>query len=797
MGEDLVLKTVTKSTLLGDIQYRGAISDFTVVKKAIEDADYDDILVRYNEDDIYGDGNNFELALMKTVADEWLRASQEKAAADAAAASAAAEEAEASKPGRRPRKKRINVEEVPRKPWVSQGSEREIDEAKIVPSGKPKVVLQLVRPLKDFGRPTKLEDVSAMELWSSATMEVRPTKVKEGAFKYPILVDAATQAVPELVGAEIQATPAKAKPMATQYEPREFTEAEKRAHLRDDSGLAAFLRRVDGEMTRALQQNECANIFADDFANLADDESRITGGGDPSGGGIEETHSFTSLAHGKGKTVACVDWLPGSTIGRDAPPGTTPGAFVVAASCVARESFEDRVASGGQSKEGAVLLWDHSDSINPRCVLEAPADVHCFAFNPENPALVAGGLANGRVCFWDTENPETAVVNVGAGTDGSPGAGAGVPAFRPKFVSQTPDSHVLPVTDLRWLGKDCAVTKPRGVLEKPSPATGACTFFVTCAADGKALFWDIDVKRDAKKREFLFSPTYKINMNRGETHGTLAAIRFDFSPDVGPGGPTEYFCASTDGEVAQCDFVKPEDEQHPEYTKMACAAHAGAVRSLDRSPFFPDVVVSVGDLSFKLFRAGTRTPIFSSPAADTYLTAGAFSPTRPGVLLMAKQDGTVDVWDLMDRSNEAALSVRVNSTPVVAVKFWPSGDEKRQLLAAGDASGTLHVLDLPRRLRKPVPRESELMEAFLKREMDRVADAEARTASRDEEARRLEEEAAAAKEAAEAAEVKAQAKKGKKGAKELTPEDVMEAEYLALEDQFMLQMGLRDPPEED
>ena len=39
--------------------------------------------------------------------------------------------------------------------------------------------------------------------------------------------------------------------------------------------------------------------------------------------------------------------------------------------------------------------------------------------------------------------------------------------------------------------------------------------------------------------------------------------------------------------------------------------------------------------------------------------------------------------------------------------------------------------------------------------------------------------------------------KMKKGAKELTPEDVMEAEYLALEDQFMLQMGLRDPPEED
>ena len=132
---------------------------------------------------------------------------------------------------------------------------------------------------------------------------------------------------------------------------------------------------------------------------------------------------------------------------------------------------------------------------------------------------------------------------------------------------------------------------------------------------------------------------------------------------------------------------------------------------------------------------------------------------------MAKQDGTVDVWDLMDRSNEAALSVRVNSTPVVAVKFWPSGDEKRQLLAAGDASGTLHVLDLPEAARKPVPRESELMEAFLGRRWIASPKQRARTASRDEEARRLEEEAAAAKEAAEAAEVKAQAKKGKKGRK--------------------------------
>ena len=62
-----------------------------------------------------------------------------------------------------------------------------------------------------------------------------------------------------------------------------------------------------------------------------------------------------------------------------------------------------------------------------------------------------------------------------------------------------------------------------------------CNFFASIAADGKALFWDIVVKRDSKKREFLFTPTHKINLNRRELAGTLQAVRFNFSPDLRPG----------------------------------------------------------------------------------------------------------------------------------------------------------------------------------------------------------------------------------------------------------------------
>lgn len=47
-----------------DMQFRGAISDFHPIKEHIVNADYDPLLLRSNNDDLYGDGNNFEVELL-------------------------------------------------------------------------------------------------------------------------------------------------------------------------------------------------------------------------------------------------------------------------------------------------------------------------------------------------------------------------------------------------------------------------------------------------------------------------------------------------------------------------------------------------------------------------------------------------------------------------------------------------------------------------------------------------------------------------------------------------------------
>lgn len=71
MGVDLALNQqgiavrmtyVSKEKLVKDMQFRGAISDFHPIKEHIMKSDYDPLLLRTNEDDLYGDGNNFEVS---------------------------------------------------------------------------------------------------------------------------------------------------------------------------------------------------------------------------------------------------------------------------------------------------------------------------------------------------------------------------------------------------------------------------------------------------------------------------------------------------------------------------------------------------------------------------------------------------------------------------------------------------------------------------------------------------------------------------------------------------------------
>ena len=134
---------------------------------------------------------------------------------------------------------------------------------------------------------------------------------------------------------------------------------------------------------------------------------------------------------------------------------------------------------------------------------------------------------------------------------------------------------------------------------------------------------------------------------------------------------------SEDGEYITVHLLEPNVEGVKGTiaggVRTVSLGHYGPCTALERSPFVPDVYLSVGDWSFNLWKDGVSTPLFVAPFAgvgpNARLTCGAWSPTRPGVLFIGRSDGGIDVWDLLDRSHEPSTSFTVAGSAVLRLSF--------------------------------------------------------------------------------------------------------------------------------
>ncbi|PNW72384.1 hypothetical protein CHLRE_16g674515v5 [Chlamydomonas reinhardtii] len=846
LGAANVMGEVSRDELLKDIQFRGAISDFHAYKAKIQAADYEPLLVRFNEDDVYGDGNNFELAVTAAAAAVWRGIGEEVARRAALleleAAHAAAEKA-------KPRSKRVRKV----KPWQSMGSEVDIEEASVRPRRDP-IRLVVQRRRREFNQPNaKLADKDAHELWNSSQMECRPFKDPNFDMRR-MEQDVAVQAVAPLRDAATQSTgTVPPRPAVTQTEPLDLPPEAKQDLVRRPrnapGSVADFLERVRDQCEVALVQNEITNIFRDDLSSL-NDEADGGGGGSRKETLVSEAQSFTHLTYSKNKVVSAIQWLPHRK-------------GVVAVACTEAQSHAERVARMGRTAPAHILLWNFRDPIHPELVLQSPWEVFSFQFNPLQPDLLTGGCYNGQVVLWDLSSeadrlsrragggagagaakssdgaaagaggkgadstpPSTALPGGGGGgggvdsTSGSSADGdAHIPVIKHRFMTDTQFSHHQVVTDLQWLpGVEIS---HRGKVTKLGEGSKECNFFATIAADGKVLFWDVRVEKLLKKGkkadellDLVWKPIHSVHlisligMDLGGTK-----LAFDFRKlEQGM-----FYAGSFDGELVYADFVKPEGEENPDYAKSCLQAHVGPVIALERSPFFDDIVLTCGDWQWQIWQEGQSTPLFQSGYAQDYYTAACWSPTRPAVLYLADQSGSLEVWDLLDRSHEPSIRVTLAATPIMSLSFNPmptsasaAQQAAQQLLAVGDATGVLRIMELPRNLRRPVHNEKKLMGTWLERQQARLADVGARqpvrtSARKEAEERKKEAESAALAEAAakEAAAKDAAAaaaagmplptaneRKKDKGPPPPEFDEKAEQEYLKLEARFKAQLGL-------
>jgi hypothetical protein len=198
---------------------------------------------------------------------------------------------------------------------------------------------------------------------------------------------------------------------------------------------------------------------------------------------------------------------------------------------------------------------------------------------------------------------------------------------------------------------------------------------------------------------------------------------------------TAFYCATEEGELLLAHMAgneKSHDEKGTSRVSHTFVGHFSPMSDVQRSPFFPEVLLSVGGWSFALWKEGVHAgPLLSSAYSTTYVISGRWSPTRPGVFYITKSDGSLEIWDLLDFSHIPTATQTISSSPLSYLEpYQAPGKSGAQFLAVGDDEGTLHILEVPKNLRRASKNELQVVRAYFDREVKRLQYAQKRKQQR-------------------------------------------------------------------
>jgi dynein intermediate chain 2 len=116
-----------------------------------------------------------------------------------------------------------------------------------------------------------------------------------------------------------------------------------------------------------------------------------------------------------------------------------------------------------------------------------------------------------------------------------------------------------------------------------------------------------------------------------------------------------------------------------------------------------------------------KGPLLMTPYSPSYLSAAAWSPTRPGVFFLARHDGYLDIWDYHYRMNGVSLSQKISDHALTSMAVQSQGS----LIAMGDSAGVITLLQLCDGLVQMQPNEKNIIGNIFDRETKREKNLEA------------------------------------------------------------------------
>ncbi|NXS49840.1 WDR63 protein, partial [Balaeniceps rex] len=348
------------------------------------------------------------------------------------------------------------------------------------------------------------------------------------------------------------------------------------------------------------------------------------------------------------------------------------------------------------------------------------------------------------------------------------------PLVRYCAVSSIQHSHKKTVTDLHWLPDYFEDNRMGATFENRAEI---CVQLVTCSPDCSILFWDIpatklpeqpssekvkdeeiyvppDVPDTFKHPGLCWKPLIKIDLCEGDTNTEYGPVRISLkelhyhyktsekvqslnmlevpakeSPYTEMSIPssknlkvlenisTDFFVGTEDGEIVYSDWKVEihSDSAKPHTQKYTI--HAETITTLQRSPFFKDILLSIGGRNFAIWKEGvTNGPILQSSCSAGRYTAGQWSLTRPGVFFLGRDDGNADIWDLLKKTHEPSHLQNISESTITFISPWIASPTQH-FLAVSDDLGVLHVLEICQILSDPSRNEHANVLNYFEREV--------------------------------------------------------------------------------
>lgn len=230
-------------------------------------------------------------------------------------------------------------------------------------------------------------------------------------------------------------------------------------------------------------------------------------------------------------------------------------------------------------------------------------------FNIRDKLLLAGGLANGTVCVWDTR----------IGND-------------PTLFTEPEQSHRDRVTSLRWI------------------SSKKNTEFFTGSSDGQLMWWD--TRKLSKPTEIFYCDSVKCDEQDLSRSYGCSVLEFEYTI------PTRFMVGTQQGWILLGNR-KGQTASERLQSKIKCSN--GIIHSLERNPAFLKNLLIVSGFSINVWSEDCRNnSILWTKSQLNEMTCGAWSRQRASLLFIGSTDGVFECWDLLVNQKNAIISMKVN-----------------------------------------------------------------------------------------------------------------------------------------